>query len=148
MQNWLVVAIAARARVLEEADVPGAYKHRADLVHAQSRQKGVDLGSDRPGQVEGPGHGVGRAAYQPRTDVRVREHMRFAQEVAALLNEGVARGSCCGLVLVASNPFLGQLKSHLSEHARKFLLKTVASDFTSFTDKELARRLAEQAAAR
>ncbi|MEO8805540.1 MAG: host attachment protein [Burkholderiaceae bacterium] len=55
MKNWLVVANAARARVLEEADEPGAYKHRADLVHAQSRQKGVDLGSDRPAVKGLPG---------------------------------------------------------------------------------------------
>lgn len=143
MKNWLVVANAARARVLEETDRPGSYVHRADLVHTQSRQKGIDLGTDRPGHVEGSGHGLGSTSYEPRTNVRDREHDRFAREVATLLNAGVAAGQCAGLVLVASNPFLGHLKSHLGEQAHKATLRTVPSDFTSCGDAELAQRLAE-----
>jgi protein required for attachment to host cells len=142
MKNWLVVANAARARVLEETDEPGAYLHRADLVHPQSRQKGVELGTDRAGHMEGSSQGLAGTAYPPRTDVRDREHDRFAQEVAAALNDGVAHGQCAGLVLVASNPFLGQVKAHLSERTRAALLRTVPSDYTSLTDMEIALRLA------
>lgn len=146
-RNWLVVANAARARVLEDSEPPGHYKHVADLVHPQSRQKGVELADarsgDRTGHVMGSGRGgAGGTALDPRTDPREREHDRFAREVAATLNEGVASGRCAGLVLVASDPFLGQLKSHLDAQARKLLLRTVASDFTALRDDELARRLA------
>jgi len=143
MKNWLVVANASRARVLEVTDQPGVYLHQADLVHPESRLKGVDLGSDRPGHVEGTGHGLGSAAYQPRTDLREREHERFAQELAKTLNAGVAAGQCAGLVLVASNPFLGHLKAHLHDAAKAVLLRTVASDFTSLTERELAQRLSD-----
>jgi protein required for attachment to host cells len=141
MKNWLVVANSARARVLEEADKHGAYVHRADLVHPESRQKGVDLGSDRAGHAEGGGFGQAGAAYEPRTDVRDREHDRFAQEVAAMLNAGIAGGQCAGLVLVASNPFLGHLKAHLSEQAQRAVLRTVPSDYTTLNTAELAQRL-------
>lgn len=144
MKNWLVVANAARARVLEAQDDGDGYLHRADLVHPQSRQKGIELATDRPGHVEGVGHGLGSAAYQPRTDARDREHDRFAQQLAKLLNDGVADGSCAGLVIVASNPFLGQIKAHLSEQAHKAVLRTVASDYTTLGDAELAQRLAAQ----
>jgi protein required for attachment to host cells len=140
-RNWFVIANASRARVLEETDKPGHYTHVADLVHPQSRMKGEQLNSDRPGHVEGIGHGLGSAAYLPRTDPRVREHGRFAREVAAVLNSGVAEGRCAGLVLVASDPFLGQLKTQLNTQSRKLLLRTVASDFTSLRDTELAARL-------
>src|SRR5574337_408257 len=54
MKNWLVVANAARARVFEDAAEGEALHTVADLVHTQSRQKGTDLASDRPGHVEGP----------------------------------------------------------------------------------------------
>jgi protein required for attachment to host cells len=141
MKNWLVVANAARARVLEEGAKPGTYVHRADLVHPESRQKGVELGTDRAGHVEGAGLGLAGAAYEPRTNVRDREHDHFAQEVAAMLNAGVAGGECAGLVLVASNPFLGHLKGHLSDHAQRVLLRTVPSDYTALTEAELTKRL-------
>lgn len=143
--NWVVVANAARARVLEQTDRPATFGSIADLVHPQSRQTAVEMaeahGGSRPGHVEGTGHGLGSASYQPRTDPRTREHDKFAREVAAVLNHGVAEGRCAGLVLVASDPFLGELKSHLSTQADKLLLRTVASDYTRLSDVELARRM-------
>lgn len=141
MKNWLVVANASRARVLEASDVPGRYNHVADMLHPQSRQKGSDLVGDRPGQVDRIGQGLAGTAYAPHTDPREREHDRFAREVAALLDEGVASGRCAGLTLVASNPFLGHLKSHLGEQARKAVVRTVPKDGTLLRDDELAEHL-------
>lgn len=140
-RNWLVVANAARARVLEETAEAGSYRHVFDLVHPQSRMKGQQLAAQRPGRVEGIGHGLGNVGLQPRTDPREREHDRFSREVARAVNDGVAQDRCAGFTLVASDPFLGQLKSHLNGQSRKLLLRAVASDFTSLSDAEIARRL-------
>ncbi len=142
MKNWLVVANASSARVLEES-APGAYTHVADLVHPQSRQKGSELSSDRPGHVPGvSAHGTGSSAFDSRTDPREREHDRFARELADTLNSGIASGRCAGLILVASAPFLGHIKQHLSDHATKALLRSVTADYTSLNERELAQRLA------
>lgn len=144
---WIVVANAARARLLEHTPGRRGYTTLADLVHPQSRQKGVELaaehGGDRPGHVEGQGHGLGSASYRPRTDPREREQERFAREVAAAINEGVAAGRCTAVGLVASAAFLGQLKAQLSTQAHKLLQHTLASDYTGLSDEELAQRLAE-----
>ena len=101
MKNWVVVANAARARVLEVTGEAGVYTHRADLVHPESRQKGMALGTDRPGHVVSLGHNTGSSAYQPRTDPREREHDQFARELAATLNEGV--GDCVTRVVSNTN---------------------------------------------
>jgi protein required for attachment to host cells len=140
--NWLVVANAARARVLEQTDTVGAYKSVADLVHPPSRMKGEQLGSDRPGHAHAEGYGLAGTSFVPHTDPREREHDRFAREVAAAVNQGVAQDCCAGITLVASAPFLGHLKSHLSGQARKLLLRTIAADYTTLRDDELARRIA------
>jgi protein required for attachment to host cells len=147
-RNWLVIANAARARVLEVTDIPGRYDHVADLVHPRSRLKGDQLAGDRPGHVhaEGKGHGLGSTSYEPRTDPREREHDRFAREVAKAVNDGVVKGRCAGVTLVASDPFLGQLRSHLNAQSRKAVLRVVSSDFTTLRDDELARRVAATAA--
>lgn len=141
MKNWLVVANAALARVLEMSDKGEGYVHVADLVHPQSRQKADALGGDRAGHITSGRHGTGSAEYRPRTDVHEREHEHFAREVAHVLNAGLATGRCAGLVLVASNPFLGELKAHLDTQARQHVLRTVASDYTALDDRELAKRL-------
>ncbi len=140
-RNWVVVANAARARLFEDAGEAGGLKALVDMVHTQSRQKGIALAGDRPGHVEGQGHGLGSAAYVPRTDAREREHDRFAREVAAALDDAVAAGRCAGIVLVASNPFLGHLKAHLGAQAAKAVLRTVASDYTTLREGEIAQRL-------
>jgi len=142
MKNWLVVANASKARVLEETGKAGVYAHRADLVHPGSRLKVAELGGDPSGHVEDARHGLGSSTFEPRSDPREHERDQFAREVAAVLNQGVAAGQCAGLVLVASNPFLGHLKAHLGEQANKLLLRTVASDYTSLDERELAERLA------
>jgi protein required for attachment to host cells len=142
MKNWLVVANASKARLLEESDKPGVYVHLADLVHPQSRQKGSTLSGERPGHVNALGPRPGGATYESKTGAREREHDRFAREIAAALNDGIAAGRCAGVVLVASNPFLGHVKSHLSEQARKALVRCVPSDYTALRDAELAPRLA------
>jgi protein required for attachment to host cells len=138
MKNWWVVANAARARILEENGQPGVYVLKAEYEHASSRLKGMALGSTAPGHGQGGGHGAGSGAYTPRGDVREREHDRFAQQLADRLNEGVAAGHCTGLVLVASNPFLGLLKSHLGVQAHKAILHALPNDFTAFPEDELA----------
>lgn len=156
MKNWIVVANSARARVLEEPDeMPErgrsrrtAFVHVADLVHPASRQKGVQLGDDRPGHVEGTGHGLGSTSYVPRTDPREREHDRFAREVARVIDHGVAEGRCAGLLLVATSPFLGRLKQHLGQQARKAILRTVTADYTTLDEAALGDRLASTVPAR
>lgn len=140
-KNWLVVANASRARVLEKQGTEGPLLHVADLVHPESRQKGSELGDDRPGRVDRIGSGLNSSAYPPHTDPRHREHERFAREVAKLLSDGVAADRCGGLLLVASNPFLGELKSHLSDQATKAIVRTVPSDYTLLRDSELEERL-------
>ena len=142
MKNWLVIANAARARVLEETERLHDYVHVADLVHPQSRQKGTALASDRPGHAhaQGPRHGLGGTSYVPHTDPREREHDRFARDVAQLLDNGVASHRCAGLVLVASSPFLGRLNSHLGPQARKAVVRMVDADYTALRDDELSQR--------
>lgn len=146
MKNWVVVANSARARVLEEGDGDTRkrkhYVHVADLVHPQSRQKGMALGGDRAGHAEGSSPGLAGAAYTPRTDPREREHDRFAREVAQMLDKGIASQRCAGLVLVASSPFLGKLKGHLGEQAKKAIVRTIDADYTALDEPALADRLA------
>jgi Protein required for attachment to host cells len=47
------------------------------------------------------------------------------------------------LVLVASSPFLGQLKAHLGAQAKKAIVRTLDADYTALDEHALAERLAE-----
>lgn len=140
-REWVVIANAARARILERNGSRGPLVEIADLVHPESRQHGRALDRDRPGHSPGTGPGQAGTQFDPRTDPRERERRRFAREVAAAIDAGHAGGRCQGVVLVASDPFLGLVKAELGTQARAALRRTVAHDYTALSTDALADRL-------
>jgi protein required for attachment to host cells len=106
------------------------------------RAKGVELAEDRAG-YEPAARGQSGSTYAPHMDSRTKEHETFARQLAHYLNEGIAAHRCSALVIIASNPFLGEVKSHLNEQSAKALHRSVPLDLTSYTGKELERRIDE-----
>ena len=71
--QWIVVANASRARVLEQQNASDRnYTLLADLEHPNSRLKGEHLASDRPGRVVGIGHCLGFDCQTPVLTVNQR----------------------------------------------------------------------------
>jgi protein required for attachment to host cells len=142
-KNWIVLANAARARILERDEHSGQLQELTDVAHPPSREKGMDLNSDRPGHAQkahgDPGHAG--TAFQARTDPREKEHAIFALELSRYLEEAIIAGRCTGLALIASLPFLGELRKHLGEGARRIVSADVPHDLTSFSGQDLEQRV-------
>lgn len=142
MKNWLVVANAARARVLEMSDKGEGYVHVADLVHPQSRQKAAELGGEKARHIT-TGSMAPAAPSTGRAPTFTSASMSTSPaNWPTCSTPAWPRGAAPGLVLVASNPFLGELKEHLDTQSRQRVLRTVPSDYTSLDERELAQRLA------
>ena len=143
-ETWIVLANASRARILDR-EPGGRLEELADLVHPQSREKGIELASDREGHAEKTHGDLGRmrTAFQPHMEPRQKEHSVFAVEVSRYLEDAVTQGRCRGLVLIASDPFLGELKSHLGDAAARVLSAAIPRDLTSFSGHDLERRVTE-----
>jgi len=143
--TWIVLANAARARILEREPDRGRLDELTDLVHPQSREKAVELVSDREGHAQkahgDPGHAG--TAFQPHTEPRQKEHAVFAAEISHYLEAAVTQGRCPGLVLIASDPFLGVLKAHLGGAAARVVSAAIPRDLTSFSGTDLAHRVTE-----
>jgi protein required for attachment to host cells len=147
--NWIVLADAARAKVCQRDADTGRVVKLAEFVHPDSRRKGSELAGARPGHVAaGHGGSGGSARLEPRSDPQRKEHAVFARELAQYVDRALADGRCAGWVLVASNPFLGELKAHLGASATSALLATHATDLTAFTGPELEHHLSEVLARR
>lgn len=142
-RTWFIVANASRARVCEWAPGHTHLLEVADFIHPQSRGLGSNLDRDRAGHVQrslGDG-GVGGVALTPHTDPRHKEHAVFAHQLAVYVEEALAVHRCDELCLVASNPFLGELKSHLHAAGKKALLTVVPSDLSGLALPDLAKHL-------
>lgn len=140
--EWIVVANASLARLFSRAHPDGPLVPLATLQHGESRMKVSDLVPDRAGHEDSDNH-TGGTSYEPRTDPKRKEHQRFAQEIAQRIDQALAAGACTSVTILASAPFLGELREHLSDAATQALSGSHDTDLTSRTTHELAQRLAE-----
>lgn len=142
-RHWIVLANASRARICRYEKGASDLTELADFVHPQSRQKGAELASDRGGHVEKDLGSTGRGGTQlaPRADPRDKAHESFARELATHMDHAVAGQQCRSWVLLASNPFLGELKAHLGKAASAALRASLPVDLTALQGPALRQRL-------
>lgn len=136
----ILIANAATARLFcRLPDDGGALQAVATLQHPASRQKAGALGDGRSGHgnVDGRPGGI---AFEPRLDAKRKEHQLFAEELAERVEREFATHRYAGLMLFASNPFLGELKQRLGPHASQGLHAAVDADLTTFPVDEIQRR--------
>ena len=146
--DWVLVANAARARCFERDANNNALRELDGFVHPQSRMKGVDLSDDRGGMVHKGG--AASTKFEPHTEVHHKERERFARELAQYLESAALEHRYSGVVLLASSPFLGELKAQLGDATKQLLRASEALDLTSCSGDELERRVTQamQAAGR
>ena len=138
--GWVLVANAARARCFARDEENNAMRELASFVHPASRMKGQALDDDRGGLVH---KGVASTQFQPHTDPHDKEHEKFAREIAQYLDEAALAHRYPALTLLASAPFLGELRAQLSPATQKLLRTIAALDLTAFEGAELEQRVAE-----
>ena len=139
-RQWILLANASHARLLSRDSPTDPLVPMATLEHPESRLKASELADDRPGH-EATDNSSGGNRYEPRSDVRRKEHLRFAREIAGRLDAGLAAGEFSALWLFASSPFLGELKAQLSDAVNKRLQLALDSDLTALGLAEIEQRL-------
>ena len=140
MRQWIVLANASHARLFSRDSAADPLIPLETMEHPESRLKGSQLADDRRGH-EATDHSSGGNRYEPRIDVRRKEHLRFAREIAHRLDAGLADGAFSVLWLFASSPFLGELKAQLSDAVNKRVQHALDSDLTALGLSEIEQRL-------
>jgi protein required for attachment to host cells len=136
---WIVVANAGRARLFESGRAGAPFALLRAFEHPESRAKGGDLVSDRPGHTA-TDQGR-RTTLDPDTAPKRVAQEQFARELGQALEQGRVQNRYGGLVLVASAPFLGILRAHLPDGVKTRVREAIDKDYTALTERELADQL-------
>jgi protein required for attachment to host cells len=136
--DWVLVANASRARCFVRDVDNGAMRELQGFVHPASRLKGRDLGDDRAGLAH---KGTASTQFAPPTDPHDKEHAQFARELVQHLEQAALEHRYGRLTLIASSPFLGELKAQLGAAAQRILSAAVALDLTGYSGAELEHRV-------
>ena len=140
--TWILVADAARARVLA-ATGPRAPLAQVPGLHLESEhQKTSDIVSDKAGRTF-QSVGSGRSAYEAREDPHRALKKSFAHHLSELLDQKAAAGAFDRVVLVAPPAFLGDLRAAISESVRGRVHGEVAKDLTKTPNDEVRSHLGD-----
>jgi protein required for attachment to host cells len=141
-ETWVLVADAARARLLR-ADRAGRSFHLVrEEAHPTSRVKAGELMADRQGRSFDSSHSSSRHAMEPGTDPKRVEKRRFSAQLAQELDEAAAADRFDRLVLVAEPRMLGLLRQELPERVLARLDLEIAKDLAGLEGPALDERLA------
>ncbi|WP_181969946.1 host attachment protein [Paraburkholderia sp. DHOC27] len=139
---WIVVANQAVSRIFETRNPSGEIVEKTAAIHPASRLREKDLVSDAPGRTYDR-FGAGRHRADPASSQHAREAASFANEIAATLKEGVARGEVGTLILVAPAAFLGQLRGKLDADTLCHVTLELGKDLVHLNADEIRSRLPE-----
>lgn len=139
MNTWVLVASASEARIFGTDRIGEAMECMKEFSHPESREKGSELASDRPGhsQSKGTGHG----AMVESSDPKEYEAERFAGELARELENGRTSNAYKKLVVVAAPHFHGLLNNHMNEQTRAMVVNDIQKDLTDCETRDLPGRL-------
>jgi protein required for attachment to host cells len=140
--TWILVANSSKAKLYANDGPKKGLKLVQELSHPQSRAKGLALITDRPGHYKSARSA--RGAFAQQTDPREQEKIRFAHELAIVLEKGrTGKAGYRRLILCAPPDFLGTLNSVLGDQVRGLVSAAISKDYTKIADKPLAGHLGE-----
>lgn len=140
--TWILIADAARARVLTASTPQAQLAPVTGLTLEAEHQKTSEIMSDRQGRTF-QSVGAKRSAYEARQDPHRALKKSFAHHVCELLEEKAKAGAFTRLVLVAPPPFLGDLRSAMSQALRGRISGEIAMDLTKTPNNEIKSHLGD-----
>ncbi len=135
-KHWIVVANASHARLFERASLTEPLIEVTDWCYPESRMPASQTERAPLGHSE-----AGRAGLAPRAELKQQHRSEFAKTLAKYFREAVLSHRVNALALFASNPFMGELMSHLDAAVQKTIVAKQGLDLTSLNVTELDKRL-------
>lgn len=142
--TWILVANSSEAKLFQNLKRFGPLEKVQEFCHPESRIKGAELASDRPGHYQSKG--VGHGAFVEQSAPKEYEATRFARELADVLETGRTTNRYHRLVVVAPPQFLGQINGHMNDQVRKLVCANLQKDYTKLSEHDLLPALKDQEA--
>jgi len=138
--QWILVANGSVARLFSRSGAGDPLVALETIEFPEGRLQAHEMGRDRPGHDRSDNSSSG-ALLEPHTSLKHKLHERFARQLAERLDDGLADGEYGGLWVIASSPFLGALRSALSDAVLPKVRLSHDADFTSLDVNSLEARL-------
>ena len=136
VKTWIVVADAARARIIEQSARNEPLRVIEERHHAASRLQSREIASDGKGRSFDSG-GQGRHAMEPSTDPQRHEKTVFAKELAQVLNQAGKGNRFDRLLIACPAQMLGELRRDLDKAAAAKVAAEYPKDLSAIALRDL-----------
>lgn len=133
---WIMVANGSLSKIFHNNGSKLRIKLLQEASSALAHLSSKELRISKPGRVYESANPA-RHAIEPKTDPHRKEKIRFAHNIASLLNEGATSHKFNELILIAPPEFLGDIRAQLIKHALKLIKKEINKDLTHLKEKEI-----------
>ena len=139
--TWVLIANGSEARLFEKKYDPKLLSLIKEFNHTESRDKGLDLASDRPGHFNGEISKAAHGSFTEATSPKEFEVERFAKILVDELDAARNENRYTKLIIVSSPHFHGLLNGHMNEHVAKMVDKHIEKDYTDLKAEELLEKI-------
>lgn len=139
--TWVLVANGSEARLFEKKNDPELLSLIKEFNHQESRDKGQDLASDRPGHFNGEISKAAHGSFAEATSPKQYEVERFAKILTDELDAARNKNRYNKLIVVSSPHFHGLLNGHMNEHVAKMVDQHIEKDYTDLKVEELLEKI-------
>jgi protein required for attachment to host cells len=136
IRTWVLIADAARARVLEAKGKGRGFTVVEDMTLNAELAPSRELRTDRPGRSF-ESVGSTRHAVESRSDPHREQKRQFARRIAEAVEKRWAARSFDRLVLVAPAVTMGDLRAVLADGVKSAVTAEVVADLTNTPMSEL-----------
>ncbi|MCY1061215.1 host attachment protein [Nannocystis sp. SCPEA4] len=141
--TWIVLMDGSRSRILVQ-EAPGAALTRPfGDGFTSGRELSHELGDDRPGRARASAGAVARHAFEPRSNPHDKAEQEFSNQIAALVDRGIAERLAQRVILVAPPHAMGDLRKALSPRAYARVQAEIVHDWIDLPDDDVAARLGD-----
>jgi protein required for attachment to host cells len=138
---WTVIANSNVCRIYEYNKAQKELHLVTELDHPQSRLKGHDLITDKPGRYQQPRSA--RSAYEPNMDPQQIEVARFAHQIAAELEAGKNDNRYQDLVFIIPAQMSGIINKLISKEVKNSIIENIHKDYLQLSEPEILDTLNE-----
>lgn len=141
--TWIIAADSSRARIFEVGKDNEKLREIEDMINPEGRQDERDIQSDADGQ-NFSGRGMQRNTSQPQQTMLEHDIERFCKDVTRYLDKACYEHRFDALCVIAPPKFLGMMREHLGELARKAVTEEIPKDIAWFEPHEIEKYLRDK----
>lgn len=139
--TWVLISNASGARLFGVQSRHRPWVLRREYVHHESRLKGAELQSDRPGRTQESARPGVSTLLEPHLTAKEAEARAFARILVDDLEDARKHSRYQRLAITAPPHFLGLLREHLTPQLASLVALTLDKDYTHLPDQELPAKL-------